>query len=213
MLATMAQTLLALHGYTMNGRFGASARELLRPLAERVQVVAPDAPLVCSEEAVARFYDRARVRRGEPPHCTWWRANQDNTVYEGWDASLELLRSLLQEHAPVGVIGFSQGAMAATLVAALSARGELPPLRFVVLVAGRTPRASAFQSLLAEPIDVESLHVWGERDAFAAAGAPELAEHFAAPTRQSFVWAGGHSFPTSGSAATTILDFIEMRLT
>jgi pimeloyl-ACP methyl ester carboxylesterase len=208
----MAAKLLVLHGYTMNGGLGARVGELLRPLAERVHVVAPDAPHVCSDEAVARFYDRSGMRRGPAPYCTWWRANQDNSVYEGWDASLELVRRLSDEHAPVGIVGFSQGAMAAALVAALSARGELAPLRFAVLVAGSVPRALAFRSLLAEPIELESLHVWGERDAFAREGAPRLMQHFAEPTRQSFIWAGGHSFPTSGKAADAILRFIEPRL-
>jgi predicted esterase len=166
--------------------------------------------VICSDEAVERFYRGTGLRRGGAPYCTWWRANQDNTVYEGWDASLELVRALMEKHEPVGIIGFSQGAMAATLVSALSARGDLPRLRFVVLVAGRLPRADAFQSLLAEPIGVDSLHVWGERDAFASEGAPELMQHFLAPA--SFVWAGGHSFPTSGKAATAMLRFIEMRL-
>ncbi|MFZ5889960.1 MAG: hypothetical protein ACOY0T_02740 [Myxococcota bacterium] len=206
------RAILVFHGYTMNSGFGAIAARTLTPIAHRVHVVAPGAPIVCTNEAVDRFYMSTGIPRPPGPYLTWWRASDDNKIYEGWDATLELVRRSFDEHAPIGIIGFSQGAMVAALVAALAARGELPPLRFAVLVAGRVPRAETLRPLLATPIDVPSLHVWGERDAMSERSAPELMQHFSSATRQSFVSKGGHTFPTSGPAADAITSFIESAL-
>jgi pimeloyl-ACP methyl ester carboxylesterase len=208
----LPNAVLVLHGYTMNGRFGASVAQMLKPLGEDVRVVSPDAPLECSEAAVTRFYEGTGVRRGAGPHLTWWRASDDNSVYEGWDASRALIERTVSEHAIVGVIGFSQGAMVASACAALAARGELPGLRFAILVAGRVPRAHAMRSWFERPIELESLHVWGERDPFSAEAAPELVRHFAKSSRQEFVWAGAHSFPTSGPAAEVMREFVRAHL-
>ena len=102
--------------------------------------------------------------------------------------------------------------MVASLCAALAANGELPSVRFAILVAGRAPRAQAFRTLLSRAIDVPSLHVWGERDPFSSEGAPELMQHFAERGREKHVWAGAHSFPTSGSAADALRAFVAARL-
>ncbi len=204
--------LLVFHGYTMNARFGASASRMLAPLGERIRVVAPDAPLVCSDEAVARFYAGTGLTQPPGPYCTWWRANEDNSVYEGWNETRALVERAFAEHSPVGLLGFSQGAMVASACAALSARGELPPLGFVVVVAGRLPRANAFRTLFDAPIQVPSLHVWGERDAFSKDAAPALMDHFAPESREKFVSAGGHAFPTAGPAADAMCRFVDSRL-
>lgn len=207
-----SSALLVLHGYTMNGGFGTSAARLLGPLAERIRVVAPDAPLTCSDDAVTRFYAGAGVAQPPGPYRTWWRANEDNTEYEGWEQTRALLERLFREHSPVGVLGFSQGAMVASACAALSSCGELPPLRFAILVAGRVPRANAFRELFESPIRVPSMHVWGEHDAFSKDTAPMLMEHFDSASRERCVWPGGHVFPTSGLAGAALTRFIEGRL-
>lgn len=206
------KSLLVFHGYTMNATFGASAARALEPLAERLRVISPDAPIRCSDEAVARFYAGMGMAQRPGPYFTWWRANPDNSVYEGWDQTRALVERLFAEHSPVGLLGFSQGAMVASVCAALAARGELPPIEFAILVAGRVPRAHAFRPLFSEPIDVPSLHVWGRRDALSGEAAPELLEHFDAGRRERVVWPGGHTFPTSGPAATALCRFVESRL-
>lgn len=207
-----SKALLAFHGYTMNAAFGASAARAFSPLATQLRVVAPDAPVQCSEEAVARFYAGTRIAQPSGPYFTWWRANEDNSVYEGWELTRALIERAFAEHSPIGLLGFSQGAMVASICAAMSARGELPPIRFAILVAGRAPRAQAFRSLFSEPIDVPSLHVWGQRDALSGDAAPGLLEHFANASREQLVWPGGHTFPTSGPAAAAMCRFVEARL-
>lgn len=117
-------TLIALHGYTLNG--GAMRRQLgplLPALEAHVDLVFPDGTLECAAASVDRLYAALPMPRAAPPHRTWWDANDDGRVYRGWDETREVVRGLLEKHAPAGILGFSQGSMLASAVAALSARG------------------------------------------------------------------------------------------
>lgn len=205
----MSGAVLLFHGYTQNAAgFAAGAQPLTATFPADVRVLVPDAPHECSEEAVASFYAQRRGARPAAPHRTWWRASDSGEEYLGWEQTLAQVRELIEREAPLGVIGFSQGAMLATLIAALSARGELPPLRFAVLIAGRVPRASTLLPLLAEKIRVPSLHVWGRRDAFSASLSPELVERFESKTSHALVWPGAHLLPTRGFAPRAIAQFV-----
>jgi hypothetical protein len=101
--------------------------------------------------------------------------------------------------------------MLATAVAALSARGETPTLRFAVLVAGWPQRADALQPLLDAPIAVPSLHVWGDDDKLTGPLAPALVERFDASTREVVQWKEPHVIPTSGPPADAMVDFMRRK--
>jgi pimeloyl-ACP methyl ester carboxylesterase len=203
----MPTTLLALHGYTMNGAgFRAALSELVPRLEPHVDLVFPDAPHLCSDESLKRFYRGHEAFRPSPPHRTWWYASDDGREYDGVESSKELLRDLLGRHAPAALLGFSQGALAAAAACGWSARGELPPPAFAVFVAGRMPRASALLPLFERELSVPSLHVWGTSDRFAT-GAPELLARFAAASREFTTWDGPHMVPTRGAAADSIVRF------
>ncbi|HET7543040.1 MAG TPA: hypothetical protein VFK05_24370 [Polyangiaceae bacterium] len=209
----MQPTLIALHGYTMNGaRLRALGEELFRVLEQHVTLVFPDAPHVCSPAAAQAAFLAWGLAPTEPPHLRWWRAKDDGRVYEGWKEACECVRGLIPEQAPVGILGFSQGAMLAASLAALSARGRFPTLRCAVLIAGGVPRAEDLSALFTEPIAVPSLHVWGERDKLADTSAPQLAERFQEAQRETVTWPGSHSIPQSGQAASTIVRFVQERL-
>ncbi len=185
-------------------------REQLASLAlERfVTLDALDAPHVCPPGAAERLHERWGLPVLPPPHLMWWDASDDRRTYHGWEETRALLAQKLKSEAPVGLLGFSQGAMVAAAAAALSAQGELPPVRFVVCIGGRTPRADALAPAFARPLEVPSLHAWGERDPLAKAHAPDLADHFAPEFRELCVWRGSHSVPTRGPAADAIVDFV-----
>jgi pimeloyl-ACP methyl ester carboxylesterase len=201
-------TLLALHGYTLNG---AAMRVTLEPLASRLpahlQLICPDGPVKCSPSSVERMYGLTGGDRLPEPHLSWWDASDDGRVYHGWEQTREKLRAELDREGPVGVLGFSQGAMLAAALAALAARGELPAIHYAILIAGRAPRAELMQPWFEQPIAVPSLHVWGERDRFTA-GASALVEHFDPSSAQTVVWPGPHMIPTSGNAADAIVAFV-----
>ncbi len=93
----MRTTLLALHGFTLNG---AIMRQSLGALAERfeqhVELVCLDAPHTCSAGAVDRLYARLDVPRLPPPHLCWWDASDDGLVYNGWEETLALIRARME---------------------------------------------------------------------------------------------------------------------
>jgi predicted esterase len=207
-------TLLCLHGYTLNGtHMRAQLGALAGALAPFAEVVCPDAPQECPPASVERFYAAMKVSPAAPPRRTWWRASDDGLKYDGWETTRDLLRDLLVRHAPAGILGFSQGAMVAAVAAAASTRGELPELPFVVLVAGRVPRAEALKAFFDRPVAVPSLHVWGDRDAVTGPYCQELVEAFDGATREVSRWPGAHVVPTKGPAADAIVDFVRRRAT
>jgi predicted esterase len=208
----MRTALLALHGFTMNG---AGLRRLLSGLetrlSEHVELIFVNAPNVASEASVAGLEQRLAVPRGAPPHLQWWNASDDGRAYQGWDNSREVLRQALERHPGAGVLGFSQGAAATAALAALSCHGLLPAIRFAVLVAGFAPRSEELAPLFTEPLELPSLHVWGERDPFAKHG-PTLAERFSAASRQELSWPGGHTVPQTGEAGDTLVEFVRRQV-
>jgi predicted esterase len=202
-------TLIALHGYSLNGaRMRAQMGELVGALAPQVELVFPDGPHVCDPRSVDRLYEAWKVPRFPPPHLSWWDSSDDGKVYRGWERTEETAQSWALGASGVGLLGFSQGAMLAASLAALSSAGAFPPIRFAVLVAGRKPRALALQPLFENPIRVPSLHVIGEADRLTGPHAAALVEHFDVATREVHRWHGPHMIPTRGPAATAIVDFI-----
>jgi pimeloyl-ACP methyl ester carboxylesterase len=196
--------LVALHGFSVNG---AVMRAQLEAVLPARAIVAPDAPHACAADAVDRLYAMWDEPRRLPPHLMWWDASDDGREYRGWDETRELMRPILAA-GPVGLIGFSQGAILATALAAMSAHGEMPPIRFAILIGGRPPRADVLLPFLARPIEVPSLHVWGEADTLVGDGPRALLELYAPATREVVSWPGAHSIPTTGPAADAIARFI-----
>lgn len=204
----MPTTLLALHGFTLNGeRMREQLGPLLPELERSVVVECPNAPHTCPKNAAERLHERWGLPVQAPPHLRWWNATDDGRTYAGWHASRDFLAGLLRGR-EVGLLGFSQGAMVAAAVSALAASGELPKVRFAVLIAGRTPRAEELAPAFAWPIELPSLHVWGERDRLTGPYSPELADCFAPEVREVCTWPGSHSVPTSGPAAEAIVEFV-----
>jgi surfactin synthase thioesterase subunit len=147
----------------------------------------------------------------DPPNLRWWDAREHGSLYQGWEETLSSVRVLLKQHAPVGVLGFSRGAILAAAVAALSEAMELPPIQFAIMIAGATPRATLLKPYFARTISVPSLHVWGETDRLMGERPAQLAEHFSPERRRVVTFPGDHVVPTRGSAADQIVEFIRER--
>lgn len=203
--------LLVFHGFTMNG---AVMRDHLGELGSRIpaayEPVFASAPHVCREESVARLYSAWGTERLPGPYLSWWDATDDGSVYRGWEETRATVATLLERYPGAGVFGFSQGAILAASIAALSARGELPEVAFAVMVAGRTPRAEVLAPHFERPVAVPSLHVWGEADPLAF-GSAELVECFAPESRRVAKWPGSHRVPARGPASDAIVRFLEER--
>ena len=103
----------------------------------------------------------------------WFMAR--NNVYEGWDASVTYLKTLCREQGPFdGVLGFSQGAsLAAILAASLEHPERTPetsepiqnkPFRFVISVSGFRPADPKFDPLFRDQIQTPVMLIVGAND-------------------------------------------------
>lgn len=184
---------IALHGYTQRGAVLADAlAELTLPAGS--ELVCPDAPFACDP------------KKHPAGALTWWKATDDGSEYHGWETTRDLLRTWLAESpGPTAILGFSQGAMVAAAACAWSLAGEIPRVKCAVMVAGTVPRAVALRPLFQAPVDVPSLHVWGQRDPHAKT-ARVLAELFVNAEMRE--WDGPHVMPTRGPGAVAIVDFL-----
>ena len=148
--------LLVLHGMTQSGAFlKAQTRRLQRAL-EGV--------------ATLRFVDGPHLTgdgEDEGRRC-WWASQGEPRRYVGWPQSLSALEAIWADEGPFdGVLGFSQGACAAALLAAESQRRPdwLVQPRFVICVGGFPARSVDEGPLMAGPaLPLPSLHIYGESD-------------------------------------------------
>lgn len=134
--------------------------------------------------------------------------------YEGWETSLCVLTQALEQQAPVhAILGFSQGAAAASLlVAHLQATDSplLAHLHTAVLVSGFVPHDPRYAAVLHQhPPRVRSLHVMGENDALVPRGRGEqLVGAFS--EAEVYVHEGGHMVPTcSGRWKEQLVAFVD----
>ena len=199
--------LLALHGSTMNGELMRKQLDFVQRAIPDLDVIAPDAPHAASMDVIDHLYEVWKEPRLPPPHYLWWDATDDGREYRGWQATRDLMRAVIPA-GPVGILGFSQGAILAAAIAAMSAHGDMPPIAFVILVAGRPPRSDAIRPFLAQPITVPSLHIWGANDPLIGDTSAALVELFHPATREVVVWPGAHSLPATGPAAAAIVELI-----
>lgn len=121
------------------------------------------------------------------PYYQWWDAieTESGLTYHGIAATVESVHQTIRERGPFDVlIGFSQGAMLATILTALNQQpealscppfsnytGDLRPLapeyhwKLVLLVGGMLPRDTNIQrSLLRVPPSIPSVHLYGAAD-------------------------------------------------
>lgn len=180
--------ILGLHGY-----HGSAA--LLRRQA---------APLVGSIAVELVCVDAPSLADGD---FGWWHAVEDATGvrYRGWERTRDGLASWWLRAGPFdGVLGFSQGAALAAVLAALGAQdAAAPQFGFAIVIGGfasRDPRhARAFE--VEGGIAVPSLHVIGRRDGIVS---PQASHALAARFRAAHVVEhdGGHVIPGNAGAAT-----------
>lgn len=179
---------------------------------------------------------------------TWWHRYPHENTYEGLEESIQSVRETWmgpphpEKQQPVGsspnqipyvgLLGFSQGARLAHLLAVLHQRYSmqnrkddfLPGLQFVMLVAGYdTPipnnlmmfENNTYFLQKEEKITIPSLHVWGRSDRLIL---PEQSEslvrnHYDSTTTVVHVHEGGHHVPMRAENIRAYLDFIQTHMT
>lgn len=198
------QRILLLHGNRQSGQLFLGRLDRLRKriLKElHLDFVAPEAPFPHPED----------------PHLrTWW--NRHDDVYNGLDESLDLLhREFIQdENEIVGILGFSQGARLAHLVALLHTENPekwFPGLRFVIMVAGYdAPLPDGFRlSSTAQQISIPSLHVWGLADPLILPDQAQAVTKFYEEP-EICIHDGKHYVPSKGPQIQSFVDFISLHV-
>lgn len=161
---TPARSILVLHGITMSGAsmlrslgglgraLEASGFTLVAPTAaHRLQGAELDGLndwmtaryREVGQSALSDFTDGRFWDAGE--HYDWFQANTDRATgkktYAALERSLDAAAEAVRGRSLVGVLGFSQGAAMATIVAALATRGDarFAGLRFGIFLSGFKP--------------------------------------------------------------------------
>lgn len=173
---------LLLHGYAMNQvSFRRRIAALQKSCQDVAEFVFANGPHHIQALPSATNPDPPPPNPNDPldKQARAWFMSRDN-VYIGWDATAKYLTQVCREEGPFdGVIGFSQGAcLAGVLAAATEHPDRTPetnepiqsqPFRFVIAVSGFRPTDSKFDPLFTDKIQTPMLVVLGENDAIVSA--------------------------------------------
>lgn len=149
----------------------------------------------------------------------WWKSNPERTKAHGLAESLAFIKEVLRGRTFDGVLGFSQGAAFAAIIAALLERPHLypqflvdgkpvhPPLQFCVSVSGFKLRDPISEPFFDPFYETPTLHVIGKTDIIVveersmllveASGNARVEEH-----------EGGHFVPSKGQWRKFIRDYM-----
>lgn len=189
--------ILVLHGNRQTGQLLLGRMDKLRKKLQRIniQLVAPDAPFLHAND----------------DHLRQWWSRTDNGDCQGLQESMDYLRAMWESDSSFqGVLGFSQGARMAHLVALKAAQEEtaFDGLMYVIMVAGYdAPLPKELQSCT-DKLRVPSLHVWGQADKLIT---PEQSRAVmsAYQNPKQHVHEGGHHVPMRAVSVAAYLDFIK----
>ncbi|XP_069471457.1 esterase OVCA2 [Ambystoma mexicanum] len=210
--------LLCFHGYRQNERtFRERAGALRKVLRGRAELVGFSAPLRVPEAGL-QFQAGESSSQPDDPRGWWFSNPQEDTFNalevsdscKGLEESMEAVAKVFVEQGPFsGILGFSQGAALVAMLCALKQRGDQRfPFDFAILVAGFKSRSTEHQDFYKEPIDVPTLHVFGETDrVIPGEMSQELLSHFIEPS--ILTHQGGHFLPASSQQKKVYLEFLD----
>lgn len=185
----MKQKILCLHGYAMNPDW---LREWLQPIEEalspRLEFVYPRAPIACPEAEIVAMMDMFQAmmpesRLGHDQNWCWYRATDDKPPrYVGLDETLADLHELSLRHGGFdGVLGWSQGAVVAAIMAAQQCNQHTYDfgMKWAVICGGFLPGDKTIKSWFDNEIGMQSLHVVGRKESeFLSKRATDLHSRF-----------------------------------
>ncbi|THG97841.1 hypothetical protein EW026_g4250 [Hermanssonia centrifuga] len=161
----------------------------------------------------AQDADPALMPRG------WWKVDAKRTNTNGLEASFDLLRDVLKKDHYDGVLGFSQGAAMAALLAALLQKPDTypaflvdgkpphPPLSFCIAVAGFKPPGPTSDALFLPSYSTQTLHVLGKNDVIVVEERSKTLLDVSSNKRVEW-HDGGHFVPSKASWRNFFRDYI-----
>ncbi|OHW98870.1 dihydrofolate reductase [Colletotrichum incanum] len=202
-----------------------------------VELIYPTAPIALSaNDLPSRDEAPPPPSVPAPVDCwAWWRAREPHGEYVGLEQSLEYISDLLRREGPFdGIVGFSQGAAAAAMVAALLETGrreafadahaanrdslslptavaqlDHPPLRFAVCYSGFSSEHQLYVAFYTPSIATPSLHFIGSLDTVVEESwTQELVARCESGTASVALHPGGHFVPTGKRETAVVIDFI-----
>ena len=215
------QKILVLHGSRQTGQLLLGRMDKLKKTLQKecnnLQLIAPDGPFDHPEDANLR---------------QWW--DRHDSEYRGLETSLRMLQDLWESEGGslVGILGFSQGARLAHLIALYHQYAKshnLPNtpfqgLQYVILVAGYDapipdkftealhacmPEIDASVSYFTQmKLNISSLHIWGARDVLVPPKQSQtVMQSYHNPA--SHEHDGGHHVPMKAASISAYTSFIQ----
>lgn len=212
--------ILCLHGYGQNAStFSKKATQLTTALKDIADCEFLSGPfeLQIENDATRRqlqVSDPSTIQKNSDQELTraWYRLM--SSVHVG-DEALYFLREYMIKKGPFdGVLGFSQGAVMASILAAMISSHvlinqdkKLPSFKFGVFISGITPRDPEKLKIYQTKLNTPSLHVWGTNDSLVST---ELSKTFSSHYINPVCLAhdGGHALPKRPETIKQIVDFI-----
>mmetsp|Transcript_2185 Transcript_2185/g.4677 ORF Transcript_2185/g.4677 Transcript_2185/m.4677 type:complete len:1037 (+) Transcript_2185:772-3882(+) len=178
--------ILVLHGNRANLRkFKAKVYEKMKEIGSDEVPVTLDfikSPIIYRGDDMTESEARERDNR-----CWWTVKNEgDSIIYEGLEQGIDALENWFQQNGAYnGVMGFSQGATMASILAAKMYSGQLQHVRFqfLVCISGFNVRDTECSKMFSgDKICVPSFHTWGKVDKeINASRSMQLANNFHEP--------------------------------
>lgn len=214
---------LCIHGYRQNAssfreKTGA-LRKLLKKNVEVVYVSAPHSVQQSSNEA-APEKEKGSLPGGDDDPRGWWFSDVQARSFSaqqlcdeslGLQESMTVVREAVRAQGPFdGILGFSQGAAFVAMLCSLQEQKLEPELnfRFAILVAGFRSACTEHNGFYSAPIQIPSLHVFGQEDrVIPDSMSVELLPFFQDPV--TLRHPGGHFVPAASAHRQTYLDFLK----
>jgi len=240
---------LMLHGYTQNGPlFHAKTRAMekhLQKIFPGILLIYPTAPLQLKPSDVPGFNSTTNEDPESIEAYGWWRRSDTSNPpeYYGLDKGLESVAEILESEGPFdGVIGFSQGAALAAMIASLlegdsrkeafaKAQGKSklaipfprafenlghPPFKFCAAYSGFRAPGERYTAFFEEPhIQTPMCHFIGSLDSVVEEARTQALVDAAGGEKrtQVVVHPGGHFVPSGKQYLDTIAAFIKQTTT
>lgn len=247
--------ILMLHGYTQSGpSFHAKTRALEKILEKQIssrgnasclpgylgglQLIYPTAPFRLSTQEIPGFLSGSEKTDEDIDRWAWWTREKDCDKYKGLEQGLATIADVIRANDGIdGVIGFSQGAAAAALVASLLEPGRrqifdqvheeddqtlafpkewydlnsMVPngLKFAVAYSGFQPSHPAYRAFFEPKIQTPTLHFIGSLDTVLdEARSKALVEKCVLEKRKLVFHPGGHFVPNDKRMVSILVAFI-----
>jgi len=218
--------LLFLHGYTQSGpsfsaKTKAVQKSLVKALGPTTTLHFPTGPIRLSHSDIpdSSPRDPTLAEESEEPEesFAWWRRSDATGEYVGLPETLKFLSQYLDTHGPfAGVVGFSQGAALAAILASVLERGERPEgfatghggLRFAVCYSGfRAPER--YEQWYTPRIRTKVLNVIGSLDTVVEEERTLALVKACEGGEERVVYhPGGHYLPATKSMVGVLVGFI-----